>query len=134
MKNNLKELFKKIDINPSNFLLDNILSKIELERIRIKKINLFVYSFFGVLSLAGSVFSAKYLIKGLISLGFFDYISLIFSNGAILISTWREYLFATLETLPILGLASFSLLLFLLFLSVKKIFYQFRISGVNATA
>jgi len=126
MEKNLQQLFKNARYNPKSHLSDNIYRAIELKNSRIIRIKMFNYLGLGVLSLSGSVFSVIDLVKQSSQLGFYQYLSLAFSDSGVIATYWREYTLSLIDSLPIVSLALSFFLLFTLFVSIRNISYQFK--------
>lgn len=126
MEKNLQKLFKQASYTPESRLSGDIWKVIEYKKNHISKINLLKYMILGVLSLSGSIFSIKILIEQLSKLGFFDYLSLVFSDSGIIVTYWKEYIMTLAESLPIFSLNLSFFLLFILFISIRKMSYQFK--------
>jgi hypothetical protein len=126
MEKNLQQLFKNARYNPKSHLSGNIYRAIELKNSRIIRIKMFSYLGLGVLSLSGSVFSVIDLVKQSSQLGFYQYLSLAFSDSGVIATYWREYTLSLIDSLPIVSLALSFFLLFTLFISIRNISYQFK--------
>jgi len=126
VEKNLQKLFKQASYTPESRLSGDIWKVIEYKKNHISKINLLKYMILGVLSLSGSIFSIKILIEQLSKLGFFDYLSLVFSDSGIIVTYWKEYIMTLAESLPIFSLNLSFFLLFILFISIRKMSYQFK--------
>ena len=126
MEQNLQKLFKNASYLPESRLGDDIWSVIESKNKRITKMKTFGYTFLCVLSLFGSVFSIKSLIEQFTKLGFFEYLSLAFSDSGVLATYWKEYTLTLVNSLPLFSLVLSFSLLFVLFISIQRASYQFK--------
>ena len=126
MEQNLQNLFKKAIYQPESRLPGDIFSLIELKKAKITKIKKFGYLGLSILSLSGSVFSIWGLIEQSTQLGFFKYLSLAFSDGGIIATYWKEYTLSLVDSLPVASLGMSLFLLFVLFISIRGISYQFK--------
>lgn len=126
MEQNLQKLFKSASYQPESRLSSDILSAIEYKSAYITRWKTFGYLGVSVLSLSGSIFSIKSLIGQFTKLGFFDYLSLIFSDGGAIAKYWKEYTLTLANSLPVLSLILSLFLLFVLFISIRRASYQFK--------
>jgi len=126
VEQNLQKLFKNASYLPESRLGDDIWSVIESKNKRITKMKTFGYTFLCVLSLFGSVFSIKSLIEQFTKLGFFEYLSLAFSDSGVLATYWKEYTLTLVNSLPLFSLVLSFSLLFVLFISIQRASYQFK--------
>ena len=126
MEQNLQKLFKSASYQPESRLFGDIWSAIEYKSTQITKWKKFGYLSVSVLSLSGSIFSIKSLIEEFIRLGFFNYLSLAFSDGGVIAKYWKEYTLTLVDSLPVVSLVLSFFLLFILFISIRKASYQFK--------
>lgn len=126
MEQNLQKLFKEASYQPESRLSSDVWSSIEYKSAQITKWKTFGYLGLSILSLSGSVFSIKSLIEQAIQLGFFNYFSLAFSDSGAIATYWKEYTLSLADSLPVVSLALSFFLLFILFISIRNISYQFK--------
>ncbi len=126
MEQNLQKLFKQSSYTPESRLSGDIWSVIEYKSNRIAKFKKYSYMFLSVLSLSGSVFSIKSLIEQFTKLGFFDYLSLVFSDSGVIATYWKEYTLTLVNSLPVISIMISLFLLFVLFISIQKMSHQFK--------
>lgn len=88
------------------------------EKIKIYK-KLFIYSLGTGLSFAGLFFSFQESRSALYESGFFQFLSLLFSDFSIIQSYWKNFAVSLMEALPAMSLAVF-LSAFLLFINLFK--------------
>jgi hypothetical protein len=127
VEQNLQKLFKNAINHPEGRLSGDIFRVIQAKSARISKFKKFGYLGLSVLSLSGSVFSIKILIEQSIRLGFYDYLSLAFSDGGVLATYWKEYTLSLVDSLPVASLVASFFLLFVLFISIRRLSYQFKL-------
>lgn len=127
MGNNLHEIFKSASYQPESRLSADVWSAIEARSAKRAKIKTFGYSLVGIVSLFGSILSIRSLISESIKLGFYNYFSLIFRDGGILATYWREYTLTLVDSLPIATLGLSLALLFVLFISIRNVSYSLKI-------
>lgn len=126
MNENLSKLMKQAYNHPESRLSDDVWRSIELKNSRSLKIQSAIYSFIGVLSLGCFVLvfiSAK---NQFVSSGFFQYISLAFSDSSLLSVYWKEYLMSLTDSLPFASLGTLLFLSFSMLVSIKKVLQQKR--------
>lgn len=123
MEQDLQKLFKKAIYHPECRLSDDVCQTILAKKKKITERNTLGYILLGVLSLSGSIFSIRDLITESSKLGFYRYLSLVFSDGGVIATYWREYMLTLVDSLPVVSLILSFTLLFVLFISVKKISY-----------
>jgi hypothetical protein len=117
---NNKTLFT--EITPPGGLTQAILWRIEVEQRRVAQ-----FRFIGMGVLAGfsaiaMVPTAQYTMAEFYQSGFYQYSSLILSDGGSILPYWRELMMTLAESAPIFG-ATLSLgLIFVLFVSLQSVF------------
>lgn len=126
MEQNLQKLFKNAVYHPEGRLSGDIYNAIEYRNNKIIKWKRFGYLSLSILSLSGSIFSIKSLIEQSTRLGFYNYLSLVFSDSGIIATYWREYILSLVDSLPVASLILSFFLLFILFISVKRASYQLK--------
>jgi hypothetical protein len=126
MNENLSKLFKQAYNHPESRLSVDIWHAIQTKQARSLKIQSLFYGFVGVLSLGGFVLLSFYIKQQFSSSGFFQYASLIFSDGNLFATYWKEYLLSLADSLPVASLGALSFLLFSMFISIKKVVYQYK--------
>lgn len=124
MEKKLQKLFKNASYQPESRLSSEVWSVLEFKSARVIKWKTFGYLGVSVLSLSGSIFSIKSLIEQFARLGFFDYFSLIFSDGGVIAKYWKEYTLTLADSLPVVSIAILFVLLFILFVSIRRAFYR----------
>lgn len=126
MEQNLQKLFKNAIQTPDSRLSGYVWQMIEYKSAKITKWKRFGYLSLSVLSLSGSILSIKSLAVEFVRLGFYEYLSLAFSDSGIIANYWREYTLSLVDSLPIASLMISFFLLFVLFISVRRASYQFK--------
>jgi hypothetical protein len=126
VEENLQKIFKKASFRPESRLSGDIWSLIESKNTQIIKWKTFGYLSLVILSLSGSVLSIKSLIEELSNLGFYDYLSLAFSDSGVIATYWKEYTLSLVDSLPVASLIITFFLIFILFISIQRISYQFK--------
>ena len=126
MEQNLQKIFKNAKYQPEGRLSGDIWNMVEYKINQKTKLKKFGYLSLSILSLSGSVFSIKGLIEEATRLGFFNYLSLAFSDSGVIATYWKEYTLSLADSLPLASLVLSFSLLFIMFFSVRKASYQFK--------
>lgn len=99
----------------SNDIWENIVFR-ENRKIRLK---LWTFAFIGFSSLAGLFPVIKTLLNDLSKSGFYEYMSLAFSNNGALTNYWKDFLLLLGESMPSISILFSLFLVFIFLLSVK---------------
>jgi len=126
MNENLSKLFKQTYNHPESRLSDDIWYAIQAKQAKSLKIQSLVYGIIGVLSLGCFVFMIFYMKKQFALSGFFQYVSLIFSDGNLFASYWKEYLLSLADSLPVASLGASVFLLVSILVSIRKLLKQYK--------
>ena len=119
MEKELKNAFHRVKYEDNIHLADNIWLKIALRNKLIARIKIWVFSSIGLASLLGLIPAFKVLSNDLMESGFYEYLSLIFSNSNSIASYWRELSLSLAESLPTASIALSLSLILIFFLSLK---------------
>lgn len=104
MSKKLSEIFKNIPVvEPSEKLESLILSRIKFVKLAQEKRKMWFSSLGLVFSGISIVFSVMFLGKNIIGSEFWKLISLVFSDGLVVVGYWNAYLYSLLETLPVVS-------------------------------
>lgn len=107
------------NIEPPERLYNQILARIKREKRRIARIRL---AFFGVVATASLVFiipSFQYVAQEFAQSGFYKYLFLLFSDGGIVLASWRELALSLAESLPATEITIFLATVFAFLVSAK---------------
>lgn len=107
------------NIEPPERLYLGILARIEREKRRIARIRL---AFFGIVagaSLASIIPSFQYVMREFAQSGFYEYLSLLFSDSGAVLASWREFALSLAESLPITEITIFLVMVFVFLVSAK---------------
>jgi len=129
MQEKLKEAFYKARHEENSYLAENIWHNIILRNKRIIRLKLWAFSFVGITSLAGLIPTWHTLSNDLTQSGFYEYISLVFSNSTLILSYWKELTFSIAESLPTTSIVLSFSLIFILLLSIKYVMKQIIINN-----
>lgn len=129
MSKDYKQLFNQIDaIEPPQALLGDIFLRIEKEKklVIIKR----RVSFFAVglaLSIVALVPAFKMVWDGISSSGFAQFLSLMFTDSALVMAYWQSFTFTLLESLPIFSIVIFLAITFTLLESARLLSRNIKI-------
>lgn len=126
MGQNLQELFKNATHKPNENLSDSVCKAVVLKSRSMARRNISMYLGVCALSFFGSIFFIKDLITESSNLGFFSYLSLIFSDSSIVVNYCNDYILTLVDSLPVASLVLSVSLLFLLVLSLRKVSSHLR--------
>jgi hypothetical protein len=124
MKPNLKDIFQKAKYEPDVNLAFSVWQTLMMQEKRADKFKLWSFSFIGILSFVTLIPTLEQLFSDLTHSGFYEYFSLIFSDGGAMLSHWKEFYFSLVESLPIMSIIFTLSVLFVCFLSLKYVFKQ----------
>lgn len=124
MQNKLTEAFQKAKYEINQDFGDNIWHTIVARDKHITQIKLWVFGFTGLASLIGLIPTLKTLSSDFLHSGFYEYFSLVFGNNGSIVSYWKELVFSLAESLPIMSIVLTLFLLFICFLSLKRLMKQ----------
>ncbi len=124
MNENLSKLFKQTYNHPESRLSDDIWYAIQAKQVKNLKMQSLIYGITGVLSLGCFVFMIFHLKEQFASSGFFQYTSLIFSDGSLFATYWKEYILSLADSLPFASLGASVFLLLSTLISVRRLFKQ----------
>lgn len=117
---NYEKLFQSLrHIEPPQELYGGIVARITREQRHRAIIRLFFLGFAVLLSFAALIPTFRYLSNDFYQSGSYQYLSLIFSDGGMLISYWKEFMLSIAESLPIISIAAFLSILFIMLGSLK---------------
>lgn len=117
---NNKTLFS--EINPPEGLTQAILWRIEIERRRIARFRFVGMGAVAGLSVVAMVPTAQYTMAEFYQSGFYQYSSLLFSDGGSILPYWKEFTITLAESAPLLGITLSLALVFVLLGSLQSVF------------
>ena len=126
MEQKLQKLFKQAKYLPESRLSGDIWRVIDNIEKRNLKFKSWGYSFAGVFSLVFIVPVVRNLIEQFIQSGFYDYLSLVFSDLGSISLYWKEFMYSLIEAIPAVSLTITLLLSFVLLISLKRAIFSFR--------
>ncbi|MFA6593785.1 MAG: hypothetical protein WCT16_00860 [Candidatus Buchananbacteria bacterium] len=101
---------------PSEELLDKITLRLKREQAKRAKRRLAVFSLTLAASLTAFFPVCQFVWRDVSQSGFMDFVSLLFSDSALVLAYWQNFVLALLEVLPVISLA--------LFLIVSAVFME----------
>lgn len=124
MQSKLVKIFKNAKYNPDKGLAFSVFQTILAQDRRTARLKLWFLSFVLFVSSVGLIPTFQMLSSDLIHSGFYEYFSLIFSDGGVMFSYWKELSFSLAESLPIMSIVFTLSILFVCFLSLKYLIKQ----------
>jgi hypothetical protein len=115
------------EIEPPAYLLNKIMSRIEKEeRLLVLKRRIFAF-FIATAGLIASLFPALGALRStLAETGFSEYLSLLFSDPAIVLGYWQNFFATLLETFPVAEVAVLLLIILGAMQTVKFLLRDFK--------
>ena len=126
MDSDLKQAFQKASYQPESRLSGDIWRNIQIRENRIHKTKTIAHSSLGLVSFALLFPAINNLITQFGNQGFYEYVSLAFSDFGIILTYWREFALSLVNSLPLASIALSFFLLFILFNSIRKVTGQFK--------
>ena len=108
-------------------LLENIMRRIRVEKYVLKlkrRVVIFSICFAGMAVAYVPVF--RIIEKNFVDSGFWEFLSLIFLHFSIIAMYWQSYLFALLESLPVMSMVAFLAYVLIFLVSLKAILRDTR--------
>ncbi|MEK7576311.1 MAG: hypothetical protein AAB482_01315 [Patescibacteria group bacterium] len=112
-------MWESLEIEPPEGLYHRILARIARARLRAARIRLGFLSMTIVGSLAALIPALQYTLQEFTQSGFYQYLSLVLSDGGTLFAHWHEYILTLAESLPLAGITLMLSGIFVLFGSLK---------------
>ena len=119
-------------IEPSRKLSEKILSAIAHEKQRRARIHFVVFDFSCVTSAVAIIPAFQYALQEFSRTGFYEYFSLLFSDGGLLLSYWKEFSLSLIESLPLLGLTVLLVTIFALLKSFTLAAKNMRVAFLRS--
>lgn len=133
MDSDLINAFQKVKYRPESRLSDDILLTILAKERKNSYIKLWVHSIIGAFSFVGLFPAFKLLLSDFTQSGFYQYLSLAFSDSYA-ISYWKEITLSITESIPITSLILSLVLVFIFILSLRFIARNIRVRSSLLTA
>lgn len=120
MNDDYRKLFNKLEqFEPSEKLFNDTLARIDFEKRRSVGFRLMFLGVATTASLAVMILSFQYVAREFYQSGFYQYFSLIFSDGAVIMTSWKEFVLSLAETAPIMKIIIFLSAVFAFLVSSK---------------
>lgn len=128
MSQNIKELFELTRHNLEPSLVVKTMERLEKYQQRSARRQIFVFGLIDIISILGLVMTGFYSVRLMISSGFNQYLSLLWSDGAFLSFYWHDLLLSLVESLPVLGLVALLGGLVVFLFSLSKTIINFKLA------
>src|SRR5882724_3294214 len=119
MEQKLAKIFKSIRYRPESDRTEEIWQAIVSYEKRTTRFKLLFFSFFGFVSLIALVPAVGKLLSDFSQSGFYEYLSLAFSNSGSVITYWKDFVSLLAESLPVLSIVLLLGLIFVFLISAK---------------
>jgi len=126
MEQKLQKLFKQAKYQPESRLSGDIWRVINIRDRKISIIKSWSYGFAGLLSFAFLIPTINSLIEQFSQSGFYQYLSLVFSDLGSISLYWKEFMSSLVEAIPVTSLMLTFLLFFILLVSFKRAVFSYR--------
>lgn len=128
MSQNIRKLFEATQVVGLSAGLDKLVyCRLEQEQKKRAKRRLLIFGLADLLSVSGLVASFLYLVNLMVGSGFYNYLSLVWSDRGSLALYWHELLLSIVESLPVLGVITFLGVALILLLSLSKTLVNFKL-------
>lgn len=92
---------------PSDGFTDRVIARIALGERRARRARLVVFGMLSSFFVIGLVPAFLYMENEIMASTFYTYLSLLFSDGWIVMASWEDFIFSLIESAPISGMALF---------------------------
>lgn len=113
-------------LKPSTELRKSIISSIGREECRRARAYLAVSTVTFLASIAGLVFSTKFLFQAFYSSEFYNYFSLIFSDPDTILGIWQNIAISLVESLPVIAVIALLVAVWSLLASIRVMARNFK--------
>ncbi|MFA5022753.1 MAG: hypothetical protein WC385_02615 [Candidatus Paceibacterota bacterium] len=121
MSQNIRKLFEATQaVGLSADLDERVYARLEQEQKKLAKRHLLIFGLADAFSAVGLVVSVFYLVNLSAGSGFYNYLSLFWSDGGSIALYWHELALSLVESLPMLGVIIFLGVALILLLSLAK--------------
>lgn len=126
MNKDLHTIFKDAYYTPSHELGASVWNTIVSKQKRKEKYAYYMYTSMGTFSFLSLLFVGKSILSQVSQSGFYEYASLLSSDGGILAVYWKEFTLLLTESLPLTSITLSLFLLFTLAASLRKVAYHYK--------
>lgn len=109
------------NIEPRDGLYTAVIMRIENQKRKEARFRFVYASTAGILALTLFVPVVQYFISELSKSGFYQYLSLISSDGGTALTYWKEFSLSLAESLPVLSITAVLALVFVLLITLKSV-------------
>jgi glucan phosphoethanolaminetransferase (alkaline phosphatase superfamily) len=124
MQDKLTKIFKNAKYEPNPNLATSVWLVITAREKHLAQFKLWAFASAFFASLAGMIPTFQVLLNNMAHSGFYEYFSLIFSDGGSMFSYWKELILSLAESLPIMSIVFTLSLIFVFFLSLRYLMKQ----------
>ena len=124
MEKYIKKAFANVKIKPDFDLKDKIWNHLLLRNKRIAYFKLISFSSISIASILGFIPMFKILASDFAQSGFYEYLSLTFSNGGLFSKYSQDFIYSLAESLPTMSIIFSLTLIFVFFLSLRYVMKQ----------
>lgn len=117
----LESVCKKGIYSPGIKLEDHIWNRLCERDTRIVRTKFYCFTILSLASLGASILVIRTLARELTQSGFYEYLSLIFSDSGSVATYWKEFIFSLAESIPTVSIMLILTLLSLFLLSLRHI-------------
>ena len=130
---NFRKAFKSIGGARSlDFLASKIIQEINQERMKKVRMQAVISRTVGVISLAALFPALLNIFNQLQGSGFWNYLSLLFTDTGAVATYWKQFSLSLVEALPLFGLTVVVFLVLAVFISLKFALKDFKRVGMSA--
>ena len=115
-------------IEPSHGLLGSIMLRIMQERQRVARMRVFFLAASALGACGAIVPAVRYAAGELSQSGFYEYVSLAFSDSGALLASWKEFALLLAESLPLAGVTFVLAALLVLLCSIRVMAREIRMA------
>ncbi len=120
MRDNYGDLFEKMDRRePPAGLLNTIILKIKEESLRMARVRFVCFSLLSLAALSALIPAWRELQSEITQSGFFQFVSLLFSDAGTIAVYWQDFTMTIAESLPIFGISAVLAAVFAFLLSIR---------------
>lgn len=126
MNHSLQKVFKKetqtVEITLCTAIWADICKRQKRKEVRV----MWTYLLVGASSIVGLVFVIKNIFAQFTQSGFYEYISLLSSDGSVVTTYWKEFILTLTESVPVTSIIICLVLIAAFVAALRQISYQYR--------
>ncbi len=132
MGDNYEKLFKSLnELEPSERVFNNIISRIEFRKRKTARMKLLLFSVATLSSFASLIPAFSYAASEFGQSGIYYYTSLIFSDFNLISVFWKDLLYLFAESLPLISLTAILIAFFIFLVSLKLILKNIKAAHLS---